>query len=116
MLSAVLDAPLPQTVEEKRKLLLTNNIALWDVIASCDIDGSSDSSIRNVTVNDVFGIVSQSRVERILLNGRTAERFFKKHIGKSSGVEVLTLPSTSPANAATSLETLISVWRKAIIG
>lgn len=113
MLAGIFHAPLPHTNEEKRDLLLSNKIALWDVIASCRISGSADSSIADVVPNDISIILSQAPIRRILLNGKTAERLFERY---NSGISVpaVALPSTSPANAAWSLERLISEWRKAM--
>ena len=68
--SAVFGVKTPNTIQEKKDFLLSCNIALWDVIASCDIQGSSDSSIRDVTANDLSPILSNSKVERIFTNGK----------------------------------------------
>ena len=94
VMAALLGADVPQTVEEKRAFLLANHIALWDVIASCDIAGSSDASIRNAVTN-----------------GGTAHRLYRKYIYPLIGREDTVLPSTSPANAARSLDALIDAWQ-----
>jgi len=112
VISAVFEAPVPQTIEQKRELLLSNNIALWDVIASCDIVGSSDSSIKNVVANDLSIILNEAQIEKILVNGQTAFKYYNKYIKNSIGREALVLPSTSPANAAWSIDKLIDEWSK----
>ncbi len=100
----------PETVDEKKQLLLSNNIALWDVIASCDIIGSSDSSIKNVVPNDLSTILSVADIKQIFVNGKTAERYYNKYIKNSVGREAVCLPSTSPANAAWTLDKLVEAW------
>ena len=110
VISAVFEAPIPQTILEKRELLLSNNIALWDVIASCDIVGSSDSSIKNVVANDLSIILNEAQIERIFVNGQTAFKYYNKYIKNTIGREAQVLPSTSPANAAWSLDKLIAQW------
>ena len=107
------EAP-PETVEEKRAFLLRRRLAVWDVIASCDIAGSSDRSIRNVTANDMNVILKQARIRAIFANGGMAYRLFLKHCKKDGQPPVYQLPSTSPANAAWSLERLIKAWREQI--
>lgn len=106
----------PVTIEEKKEMLLTQHIAIWDVIASCRIRGSSDSSIRDVEANDISMILEGSGVSRIFANGKTAERLYNKYIYPKSGVPVTALPSTSPANAAWSLERLTAEYRRNLSG
>ncbi len=114
VLSAVLGETLPTTIEEKKQMLLRNHIALWDTIYSCDIIGSSDSSIRNVVPTDLNRILAESAVSRIYCNGKTSGKYFEKYQQKILGMEAQVLPSTSPANAAYSVEKLISVWAEAL--
>ena len=111
VLAAVLGQPVPQTTEEKCAMLLANRIALWDVIASCEIVGSSDSSIRNAVPNDVENLLKQTHITKIFTNGGTATRLYKRHLQKSLQIEAIDLPSTSPANAAKSQTELIEAWR-----
>ena len=111
VLAAVFERPVPATVEEKRRLLLEEGIALWDVIASCEITGSSDSSIKNVVPNDLGRILDAARIERIYVNGKTAEKYYRRYLLKTVGREALCLPSTSPANASWRLERLIDAWK-----
>ncbi len=112
VLSNVFDCALPKTIEEKREFLLSHNIALWDVIASCDIEGSSDSSIKNVIANDLGTIIKNADIRAIFVNGKTAEKYYNKYILKTLGKPAVCLPSTSPANAAWSLERLCDDWQK----
>lgn len=114
VLSAVLGETLPTTVEEKKQMLLRNHIALWDTIYSCDIIGSSDSSIRNVVPTDLNRILTESAVSRIYCNGKTSAKYFEKYQQKILGMEAQVLPATSPANAAYSVEKLISMWAEAL--
>lgn len=109
--SAVFGCSVPLTVEEKRTFLLTHGIAVWDVIASCEITGSSDSSIKNVVPNDLTRILDTAPVEQIYVNGKTALKYYDKYLRKSTGREAICLPSTSPANAAWNLEKLIEAWK-----
>ena len=111
VLAAVTCSPLPRTVEEKRLLLLSNSIALWDVIASCNVDGSSDSSIRNAVPNDLHRILDTADIQRIYVNGKTAEKYYNKYLRKATGMDAVCLPSTSPANASWSFERLCDAWR-----
>ncbi len=112
VLAAVFGASLPCSVLEKNEFLLNNHIALWDVIASCEIAGSSDSSIRNVTVNDVGMILDQANIQAIYVNGKTAEKFYNRYLRSQLGWEAICLPSTSPANASWSLERLTKAWMR----
>ena len=104
----------PVTVEEKKAFLHRRHIALWDVIGSCEITGSSDSSIRNVIPNDIRCILDSAPIREIFVNGRTAEKMFRRYTEPLLGITAVCLPSTSPANAACSLERLIREWRALI--
>ena len=106
------DAPEPQTIEEKKAFLLTHGIAVWDVIASCDITGSSDSSIKNVIPNDLTTILNHADIRTIFVNGKTAEKFYNKYIRNAIGRDAVCLPSTSPANAAWSVDRLTEAWKQ----
>ena len=103
--AAVCGCEVPETIEEKKAFLLENHIAIWDVIASCDIAGSSDSSITNVVANDIERLLTEAPIEAVFLNGAKAYELFMKYCSCK-------LPSTSPANAAWSLERLIEEWKK----
>ena len=110
VVSAVMDTDTPVTIEEKSNFLHENHIALWDVIASCDITGSSDSSIKNVVANDLTDILKNADIRQIFVNGKTAEKYYNKYIRNTIGREAVCLPSTSPANAGWSLEKLVKAW------
>ena len=109
--SNVFCAPEPKTIEDKKAFLLSHGIAVWDVIASCDIEGSADSSIKNVIPNDLTKILDAADIRTIFVNGKTAEKFYNKYIKVSIGREAVCLPSTSPANAAWSVERLTEAWQ-----
>ena len=114
LLAALYEDHKPQTIEDKKMFLKAHKIALWDVIASCDIIGSSDSSIRNVTPTDLQPIIEQSQIKRVYCNGAISGKYFKKYQQNVLGMEAVTLPSTSPANAAYSVERLVSIWKQVL--
>jgi hypoxanthine-DNA glycosylase len=101
---------IPQTIDDKKDILLKNGIALWDVLQSCDIEGSSDNNIRNATPTDLSIIFNKANIKRIYTNGLQSYKFFVKYHSKSYDVKVIKLPSTSPANARYTLEQLVMVW------
>jgi hypoxanthine-DNA glycosylase len=111
VIAALFDAPVPSTIEAKKALLLHNNVAVWDVIQSCEIIGSSDGSIKNATGNDIRGLIRQSTITRIFANGAKACDLYRKHCEQNSRLPIVQLPSTSPANAAWRLDRLIETWR-----
>lgn len=110
VISMLLGVEVPVTIDEKKDVLLNNHIALWDVIASCDIYGSADSSIKNAVPNDIGFIIENSKVRRIFTNGATADKLYRKYILPSTGIEAVRLPSTSPANAAKGVDELVKEW------
>ena len=111
VVAALFDSPVPQTIDEKKIFLHKNGIALWDVIASCEINGSADSTIKNVTANDLGVILKDSQIKKIFVNGKTAEKYYNKYTREKIGIEAVCLPSTSPANAAWNTERLINAWK-----
>ena len=108
--SRIFGAPVPETIDEKKKFLLSNKIALWDVIASCEIKGSSDSSIKNAVPNDLSEIFKKADIKHIFVNGKTAEKYYNKYTKDTVGKAAVCLPSTSPANAAWTVERLVKAW------
>ena len=111
VISSVYDNDEPKTVDEKRRFLLNNHIALWDVISSCDIEGSADSSIKNVKANDLSPILNNANIRQIFVNGKTAERYYNLYIRPTLGRDAICLPSTSPANATWTVDKLIDAWK-----
>lgn len=111
----ILNVPTPLTIKDKKGLLIDNGIALWDVIQSCDIIGSSDASIQNVIPNDLDGILKVSKIERIYANGHKAYDLYQHYCAQTIKMEINLLPSTSPANAKCSLEALVEMWREQIL-
>ena len=115
VLAQVLNETVPQTIPEKKEMLLRHHIALWDVIASCDIAGSSDSSIKNAVPADISRILKAADIQTIIANGGTAFRLYERYCEPVTGRPAALCPSTSPANAAFSLERLSECWSKFII-
>lgn len=110
LLAALFGEEPPASIEEKRAFLLRNHLAVWDVIASCEITGSSDSSIKNVVPNDLNRILDTADIRQIFCNGAASFNLYKKYCLPATNREAVKLPSTSPANAAFSLERLASLW------
>jgi hypoxanthine-DNA glycosylase len=111
VLAALWDMPVPQSIPEKTAFLLNHRIALWDVIASCEVEGSADSSLRAVVPNDIQPILRGASIQRIFTNGNAAFTLYRKHLAGTSDLPYAILPSTSPANAAWSLTRLCEAWR-----
>ncbi len=110
VLAAVLGCGVPQSIEEKREMLLSHGVALWDVLASCEIEGSADSTIKNAVANDLSPIFAAAKIEKVFVNGKTAEKYYNKYLKQKLGRAAVCLPSTSPANAAWSVERLVRAW------
>ncbi len=112
--------PRPVTLEEsiefKRALLLRHGIALWDVIESCDIKGSSDASIRNVVPARIERVCDVAPIRAVFCNGGAAGRLYARHLRDRVGSDAVVLPSTSPANAAWGLEALVERWSRELGG
>ena len=116
VLAAVFGERTPATVSEKKAMLLRNNVAVWDVIKSCEITGSSDISVKNAVPNDVAALIKNTKITRIYTNGALASRLYEKTLEKRVGIKATPLPSTSPANAAWSLPRLTAFWSAALRG
>lgn len=114
VIAALCGEEVPQSVPEKKALLLKHHIAVWDVIAECDIHGSSDSSIRNVIPTDLARILKNAPVQKIYANGTKAYDLYMKYSYPVTGREIIKLPSTSPANAAYQMERLLDAWGEII--
>lgn len=110
VIAALIGCSIPVTTEDKKKLLISNNIAVWDVIASCTIKGSSDSSIKDVVTNDIMPVLNGSRIHKLYANGAKAYELYMKYSYPYTKREIIKLPSTSPANAIYTLDRLIESW------
>lgn len=115
VLSNVYGCDVPVTTEDKKSLLSSCRLALWDVIDECDVEGSSDASIRNVVPTDIMRLLPKTQVRRVVINGRTAERYFNRFYPDFS-LSAVTMPSTSPANASWTLQRLTDAWAAALLG
>lgn len=116
ILAEIFHEELPAGAEAKKLLLLRNGIALWDTLRSCEREGSLDSAIRSPAPNDIPGLLeSCPKIKRICFNGTASERLFMRSIGPLEGVEMLRLPSTSPAHTLPYAEKL-AAWKAAIGG
>ncbi|MCI5597597.1 MAG: DNA-deoxyinosine glycosylase [Lachnospiraceae bacterium] len=111
ILSALTGDEFLTDIEGKRELLLKNRIAVWDVIGSCKIHGSSDSSIEDVVPNDINRILETAPIEHIFTNGGKSYEMYRRYLLPLTKKEAVKLPSSSPANASWSLERLIEAWK-----
>lgn len=112
VLSYIFNEEIPVTIKNKKDFLKKHNIALWDVLESCEIEGASDSSIKNPVPNDINKIIKNSKVKRVYTTGLTAYKFYNKYIFKSVGIEAICLPSTSSANAKMSFDKITHEYKK----
>lgn len=112
VLSNIFGEDIPVTIMSKKEFLKRHNIALWDVLESCEIEGASDSSIKAPIPNDINKIIKNSKVKRVYTTGLTAYKFYNKYIFKSVGIEAICLPSTSSANAKMSFDKLVHEYKK----
>ena len=110
VLAALYQEDCPSTIEDKKAFLLRHHIALWDVVKSCEIKGSADSSIQNVIPNDIAKLCNKTKIKAVYCNGKKAKSLFDRYIGKEQQMEATVLPSTSPANAAWNMERLLEEW------
>lgn len=111
VLAGVLSCPVPTDIPEKKRMLLSHGIALWDSIARCEIEGSSDASIEQVVPNDLTPIFETAEIRQVFCNGKKSWEMYRRYIEPEVGRGAVCLPSTSPANAAWSLERLTQAWR-----
>ena len=110
VIANILAAEVPETIADKKKMLLSGRIAIWDVMHSCTITGSSESSIKDVIVNDFTKLLETADIRQIYGNGGKAYELYQKYSVDKTGRQMIKLPSTSPANAAWSLERLAEAW------
>ena len=111
VMAAVFEEKTPITPAERTVFLLRNKIALWDVLKECDIEGASDSSIKNAVPNDLSVILNSADIKAIFTTGTTAAKLYKKHTEPKTGIAAISLPSTSPANAKISFEALLEEYK-----
>ena len=111
VLSNLFGEPAGETPAEKTAFLLRHHLALWDVIQSCEITGSADSSIKHAVPNDLTAILQTAPVTQIFTNGKTADRLYRQYLLPATGMDAVCLPSTSPANAQWSPEKLVVAWQ-----
>ena len=116
VLAAVFGEAVPDEIDAKRAFVLRHGIALWDVLESCEIRGSSDASIRGAVPVEIGTVTGAGRIRTIFVNGGTAKKYYDRYLKALTGSEAVQLPSTSPANAAWSMDRLLSVWKPAILG
>lgn len=114
VLSEVYGEPLPLTIPAKRELVLRHGLALWDVIASCEITGSSDASVKNAVPVDIARVTRAADIRQVICNGALSGRLYAKYLLPVTGIEAIVLPSTSPANAAWTLPKLVGAWGSAL--
>lgn len=114
LLAAIFNETIPQTIEEKKSLALNHHVAMWDVVYSCDIIGSGDSSIKNVVPTDLSKIIRDSEIKQVFCNGKTSGMIYNKYHQPLLRINAVVLPSTSPANAAWSFKRLLEAWKPEI--
>ena len=111
VLARVLGEEVPETISQKKSMLKKHHVALWDVLESCTIVGASDTSIEDAVPNRIGELVKKSKVVRVFCTGATAYKLYQKYCAKDVGIDAVKLPSTSPANCAVSLETLVEAYK-----
>lgn len=115
LLSTIYHEPTPNHIAEKKALLFRHHIALWDVIAACNINGSSDASVKNAVPVDISQVINAAAINRVICNGKLAGKLYQQHLEPILGIKAMVLPSTSPANAGCSFESLVTSWRDALV-
>lgn len=111
VLSDVLNEEFPVSIEDKKNLLTKHDIALWDVLSSCQIEGASDASIKSVKENDIRKLINNSNVKQVFVTGKTAEKYYNKLCYKKTEMPCIYLPSTSPANCSVKYEQLKEAFK-----
>ena len=112
LIAGLFSSPVPTTVPEKKALILDNRLALWDTVRKCDIILSADSTIRKAEPNDIPALLSEAPIRAVFCNGREALKTYDRYILPATSFPAFPLPSTSPANAAWSLERLTGAWKE----
>ena len=111
LLAQLVGSPLPETIPQRKQLLLENNLALWDSLESCQISGAADHTITNPVPNNIAALLKQTNIQHIFCNGNAAFKFYEKYCGAQTDIKAICLPSTSPANAAYTLPRLLEAWQ-----
>ncbi len=111
VMARLFEEDIPKTPNDKTDFCLRHKIALWDVLAECDIEGASDSSIKNTVPNDLSVILNSADIKAVFCTGSTAAKLYKKFIEPKTGIEAKPLPSTSPANAKMGLDALMEEYK-----
>ena len=111
VLARILGEDIPETPEEKANFALRHKIALWDVLAECDIEGASDSSLKNAVPNDISVILNSAEIKAVFCTGSTAAKLYKKFIEPETRIPAIAWPSTSPANAKVKFEELAEKYK-----
>ena len=114
LIAKIYNKKIPVTIDEKTDLILRNNLAIYDVIKSCDIEGSSDSSIKNVVINNINKIIRDSSINKIIFNGNKSYELYNKYESNKFN-NLVVLPSTSPANARFTFDKLYATWKNQIL-
>lgn len=112
VLALVFSEETPLSIDDKKAFLRRNHIALWDTLASCEIKGSFDSSISSPKVNDIMGLLQQTKIKKIYTTGRVAYNLYNKYIYDKTGLQAISLPSTSPANCRVSKDELVRIYKQ----
>lgn len=115
LIAKILNSEIPVSIDEKKKLLVDNKIAIWDVIYSCEIEGSLDTSIKNPKVNDIYNLLKNTKIKTIVFNGKKSYQVYNKYIKPYPYIDYYALPSTSPTNASYSFEKLYLSWKDVIL-
>lgn len=114
LISTIFNEEYPVSNEDKKNIILKNNLALFDVVKSCSIKNSSDSSISNVKINDINSIINNSNIKKIIFNGNKAYELYLKY-ENNKFKNIVCLPSTSPANAKYSFDMLLEIWKRELL-
>lgn len=114
LMAALCGAQLPKDIPAKKALLLSHGLALWDVLQSATIQGAADATIKNPVAVDLTGLLARAPIQAVFCNGAAAHRLYQTHLQPRTGIAAHRLPSTSPANAAFSLEKLQQQWGEAL--
>lgn len=114
ILENIFKEKIENNIEKKKEFLLKYNIALWDTIKTCEITGSSDSSIKNAIPNDIQNLITKTNIKAIFCNGNTSYKLFMKYFKDKINIPIICLPSSSPANAKFSLDDLTNIWKENI--